>query len=103
LQVFAHTGAISLLFSRRDIHRFKVSSNFIKTCSQIHGEFGGTLTELKNPQDILGNKLPPLWAFCFPTCLLSFFFPPLRPHRYLPNTCLVSWEKKLKIIDFYAV
>jgi hypothetical protein len=95
LQVFAHTGAISLLFSRRDIHRSKVSSNFIKTCSQIHSEFGGTFTELKNPQDILGNKLPPIWAFCF--------FCPLRPHRYLPNTCLVSWEKKLKIIDCYAV
>jgi hypothetical protein len=74
LQVFAHTGALSLLFSRRDIHRSKVSSNFIKTCSQIHSEFGGTFTELKNPQDILGNKLPPLWAFCFPKCHESFYF-----------------------------
>jgi hypothetical protein len=89
LQVFAHTGAISLLFSRRDIHRFKVSSNFIKTCSEIHSEFGGTFTELKNPQDILGNKLPPLWPFCFPKCLVLFFFFSSEtsqvPAKYLPG------------------
>jgi hypothetical protein len=103
LQVFAHKGAISLLFSRRDIHRSKVSSNFIKTCSQIHSEFGGTFTELKNPEDILGNKLPFPMGILFSKMPCVVFFNPLRPHRYLPNTCLVSWEKKLKIINFYAV